>query len=163
VLELQDVEAASEERDDEAPVAMPVVQIEGSAQEWYEKGCDLEESSPAEARTSYLQALELDPEHLDSHLNLGRLLHEARDLKGAERHYRAALEASPRDATAAYNLGVVLEDVGLSKHALEAYERAIESDPSHVDAYSNAVRLHEQAGDKAAAIRLLKTLRALRL
>ena len=82
---------------------------------------DEHESSGVEARDAYLRALEADPSHLDSHLNLGRLLHEARDFRGAENHYRSALEISPKDATAAFNLGVVLEDIGLRGAAIEAY------------------------------------------
>ena len=134
---------------------------EQAAQHWYEQGCDLEESSGGEARDAYLRALEADPSHLDSHLNLGRLLHEARDFRGAESHYRSALEISPKDATAAFNLGVVLEDIGLSSAAIEAYERAIDAEPRQVDAYHNAVRLYEETGDKASAVRVLKRLREL--
>ncbi len=138
----------------------PPVVDEGAAQEWYEQGCDLEESG-VEAREAYLRALDADPSHLDSHLNLGRLLHEAHDFRGAESHYRSALEICPKDPTAAFNLGVVLEDIGLRSAAIEAYERAIDAEPSQVDAYHNAVRLYEESGDKASAVRVLKRLRGL--
>lgn len=133
-----------------------------SAQDWYERACELEETSPTQARQAYRHALKLDSHHLDSHLNLGRLLHEVHDLKEAQSHYRAALEINPGDATAAFNLGVVLQDLGLIQPALEAYERAIEAEPGQIDAYHNAVHLYEKLGDKAAAVRLLKRLRRLR-
>ena len=102
-----------------------------------------------------------DPQHVGSHLNLGRLLHQSRDLKNAEQHYRAALETQPDDPTAAYNLGVVLEDLGLKSEAIKAYEQAIECDPGCRDAHHSAVRLYEERGDKASALRVLKDLRAL--
>lgn len=137
----------------------PACAIQHSAQRSYERACELEETSPLEARQAYLRAIDLDPCHLDSHLNLGRLLHEARDFRGAERHYRAALESNPEEPTAAYNLGVVLEDIGLRSEAVEAYELAISAEPQYRDAYHNAVRLYEESGDKASAVRLLKKLR----
>ena len=132
-----------------------------SAEEWYERACDLEEHLPHEAHKAYLEALAQDPLHVGSHLNLGRLLHQKRDLKNAEQHYRSALETQPDNPTAAYNLGVVLEDLGLSSEAIKAYEQAIECDPGCRDALDNAARLYEERGDRASALRLLKDLRAL--
>ena len=132
-----------------------------SAEEWYGWGCELEAVSPAEAREAYERALELDPEHPDAHVNLGRLLHEAGNAGYAETHYRKALAARPEDATAAFNLGVALEDLGRAEEALAIYERAAEIDPSNADAYFNAARLCEQAGHVAAALRHLKAYRKL--
>jgi tetratricopeptide (TPR) repeat protein len=130
-----------------------------SAAEWFEAGCELEATSPAEAERAYRRALEADDQHADAHLNLGCLLHEAGDLAGAERHYARALELEPDGATAAFNLGVVLEDLRRAEPAIAAYERAMAADPDFLDAYHNAVRLHEERGDKAAALRVLKRLR----
>ncbi|MCM3877416.1 MAG: tetratricopeptide repeat protein, partial [Thermoanaerobaculia bacterium] len=47
-----------------------------SAEDWYRLGCDVEASSPADARDAYRRAVELEPHHADAHVNLGRLLHE---------------------------------------------------------------------------------------
>jgi tetratricopeptide (TPR) repeat protein len=132
---------------------------ERTAAEWFEIGCEVEAKSPAEAKNAYRRAIEADDAHSDAHLNLGRLLHEAGDLKGAERHYLRALAVEPDEATAAFNLGVVLEDLRRDQQAIAAYERATVSDPDFVDAYHNLVRLHERRGDKPAALRVLKRLR----
>jgi tetratricopeptide (TPR) repeat protein len=132
---------------------------ERSAADWFEVGCEAEARSPAEAKVAYRHAIEADDRHADAHLNLGRLLHETGDLRGAERHYLRALEVEPDEATAAFNLGVVLEDLHRDPQAIEAYERATISDPDFVDAYHNLVRLHERRGDKPAALRVLKRLR----
>jgi tetratricopeptide (TPR) repeat protein len=128
---------------------------------WYEQGCELEDDDPQAARAAYRKALEVDGDFIDAHLNLGRLLHEAGDLRGAERHYRRAHDLAPEEFTAAFNLGVVLEDLGVGADAISAYERAIEAEPTEVDAYHNAIRLHEAAGDRVSAMRLLKRLRKL--
>ena len=132
-----------------------------SVDSWYERGCELEETDPEAARDAYARALELDPEHADAHVNLGRLLHEAGDAAGAEAHYRSALGARPGDATAAFNMGVALEDLGRDLEAIDAYETAVAVDPGHSDAYFNLAGACERVGRPAAAIRHLKTYRAL--
>ncbi len=136
--------------------------IEGmSADDWFELGCDLEAAAPDEAAEAYRRVLELDPQHPDAHLNLGRLLHETGDVRQAMRHYRSASEANPTDATAAFNLGVALQDLGRQSEAVEAYTRAISSDPAYADAYFNLAGLYEQLGEEAMAIQNLKIYRTL--
>lgn len=132
-----------------------------TADDWYQWGCDLEPAAPAEARRAYRRALELDPNHADAHINLGRLLHEAGDARRAEDHYRRALETDPSDATAAYNLGVALEDLGDYAGAIRAYEHAARLDPDSADAHFNAARLSERLGRPAAALRHWQSYRKL--
>lgn len=136
--------------------ATPVV----TADDWFERGVELELVSAEDAVTAYENALELNPRHADAHVNLGRLLHEARRLAQAELHYRAALAPGPH-ATAAYNLGIVLEDRQRQKEAVSAYLRALDADPHMADAHYNLSRLYEQLGDEASALRHLKSYRAL--
>ncbi|MGE5716140.1 MAG: tetratricopeptide repeat protein [Acidobacteriota bacterium] len=132
-----------------------------SADDWYRLGCDVEASSPADARDAYRRAVELEPHHADAHVNLGRLLHEQGKIGAAEVHYRIALTSKPKHAAAAFNLGVALEDRGHWREAAQAYERAVASDPGMADAHYNAALLYERAGNKAAAIRHLKACRKL--
>jgi len=131
------------------------------AEGWYQWGCDLEDGAPGEAKSAYLKALELDPAHAGSHLNLGRLLHEAGELRDAEIHYRCALTDLRHRATAAYNLGVALEDMNLLDEALFAYARALESNPELADAHHNLARLLDRLGRTTDAIRHLNTYRRL--
>ena len=133
----------------------------GDASAFYQRGCELEESDATEARAAYERCLALDPSHADAHVNLGRMLHESGDAAAAESHYRSALEARPEDATAAFNLGVALEDVGRDLEAIDAYEKAVALDPHHSDAYFNLAGVCERLGRPAAAIRHLKSYRAL--
>jgi tetratricopeptide (TPR) repeat protein len=134
---------------------------EFSADDWYEWACELEPSSPQEARKAYEQALALDDGHAQAHVNLGRLLHEAGDAAAAAPHYEAALRARPDDGTAAFNLGVALEDLGKTPEALLAYEHAVKVDPDNADAHFNAAALAEKLGQPAAALRHLRTYRKL--
>ena len=125
------------------------------ASDWYRLGCDIEASSPADARDAYRRAVELEPHHADAHVNLGRLLHEDGKTGAAEVHYRIALTANPKHAAAAFNLGVALEDRGKLHEAAQAYERALVSDPDFLDAHYNLGLLYEKLGKPSAAIRHL--------
>lgn len=132
-----------------------------SADDWYQWGCELEPTAPAEARQAYRKAVELDPAHADALVNLGRLHHESGDAKGAEEHYRRALACRPNDATAVFNLGVALEDLGHAQRAFEAYEKASRLDAGSADAHYNAACLAERIGRPAAALRHWKSYRKL--
>ena len=129
--------------------------------EMYEVACEIESSSPEQARQLYQRLLQLDPDHVDAHVNLGRLLHEDAAPAAAESHYRRALDLDPEHETAAFNLGVALEDLGRFRDAIEAYQRALELDPQNADAHFNLAGLYERRGEKAAALRHLKMYRRL--
>ena len=132
-----------------------------SADDFYERGCELEATDPAAAETAYRRALSLDPARADTHVNLGRLLHERGETAAAAEEYRLALRTRPEDATAAFNLGVALEDLGRDLDAIDAYENATALDPEHADAFYNLAGACERVGRPAAAIRYLKTYRTL--
>jgi tetratricopeptide (TPR) repeat protein len=139
----------------DANVATPTVD------EIYELGCEVDETDAEHAEGCYRQVLAESPEHVDAHINLGRILHERGDLPAAEAHYRQALVLRPGDPTAGFNLGVVLEDQGRHTEALEAYQCAIAADGSNADAHYNAARLYDLVGDYGAALRHLRICRDL--
>ena len=138
---------------------------EKTAEDWFELGCNVEVSSPDEARDAYRRAIELDPGHADAHVNLGRLLHEAGELEAAEAHYRLALDITPKDGIAWFNLGLVLEGRGQLDLAVSAYQRSIEQygagDPGAADAHYQVARVYEKLGQETSAVRHLKIYRKL--
>ena len=140
----------------------PAGEEHATAGEWYELGCELEESDAEEAAGAYERALSIDPMLADAHVNLGRLLHEQRAPLRAAEHYQRALAIDPGHETAAFNLGVALEDLGRLDEAVEAYERALEIDDTLSDAHFNLAGILERRGDKPAALRHLKACRSLR-
>lgn len=111
-----------------------------SAEDWYELGCDLEEQSMDEAMQAYRRAIELEADHFDSHVNLGRLLVLSGRLEDAEAEFRSALCQGPR-SIALFNLGVVLEERGQADEACDSYRKAIATDPHCAEAYINLARL----------------------
>jgi tetratricopeptide (TPR) repeat protein len=144
-----------------ATIPPHVEAAELDADGWYEVACDLEVTSPDEAREAYERVLTLNPNHMDAHVNLGRILHESGAPAAAEKHYRQALELDPKHEIAAFNHGVALEDLGRHREAIAAYERAIALDPANADAHFNLAGLYEKRGDKADALQHLKAYRQL--
>lgn len=132
-----------------------------NAEDWYQLGCELDLVAPDEAVDAYERALQLDGEHADVHLNLGRLRHERGELAAAERHYQQALRVRPGDATAAFNLGVVFQDSGRIDEAVAAYEAALAADESCADAHFNLAGLLEKRGNLFAALQHLMAYRKL--
>ncbi|MEO8504721.1 MAG: tetratricopeptide repeat protein [Acidobacteriota bacterium] len=131
------------------------------AEDWFELGLDLEATAPVDAEDAYRRALALEGAHYDARLNLGRLRHEAGDLRAAESHYRSAAALHPSDPTPNFNLGVALEDRKRYEEAIVAYQSAITADPSFADAYFNLSGVYEKLGRGTSALRHLKTYRQL--
>jgi tetratricopeptide (TPR) repeat protein len=147
-----------------ADPAAPAVEVGPalSAEQWFDLACELEDSSPAEARQAYLQAIAADPDFADAHLNLGRLEHEAGELGKAEACYQRAVQCNPEDATGHFNLAVLLEDRGRPEEALQAYHQAILRDPDGAgDAHYNLGLLLEARGRREDAMRHLMAARRL--
>ena len=140
---------------------VPATEHPFDADGWCARGAEREPDDPTGAYEAYRKALDLDGDHAEAHVNLGRLLHEAGHVRAAEMHYRRALKSAPGHATALFNLGVALEDLGSPREAAKAYEQALVAEPDNADAHFNLSRLHERAGRKAAAIRHLKAYRDL--
>jgi len=135
--------------------------MEPTAEDWYEAGCELEASSPDEARDAYQRALDLDGSLTEAHLNLGRLLHMAGELGRAEPHYREAAMIDSDDPTPHFNLGVLLEEVGRKDEAVHAYRQAILRDPDFADAHCNLGLLLESLARRHEAVFHLMAARTL--
>ena len=132
-----------------------------TAEAWFNLGCELDTSSPEEARHAYEQALALDAGQVDAHVNLGRLLHRGGDTVGAETHYRAAITLAPDDAVAHFNLAGLLEETGRAAAAMDAYQRAVAADPAFADAHYNLGLVLDSLGRRAAAMNHLRIARRL--
>jgi tetratricopeptide (TPR) repeat protein len=131
------------------------------ANDWFSLACDLEACDAGQARDAYRRALELDPTHVDARVNLGRLLHDAGEIRAAEAHYRLALAARPEHPTASFNLGVALQDLGRKDDALKAYKWAIKCDPNCADAHYNIAQIYEATGKSQSALKHLARYREL--
>lgn len=129
-----------------------------TANDWFDLGIDLEIASPKDAPNAYRRALALDGEHIDAHINLGRLLQEASHLQEAGEHYEKALRLDADNLLAAFNLGTLYEEKGQLRQAIRAYKLAA----SLADAHYNLSRLYEQLEQPAKALLHLKAYLAMR-
>lgn len=129
---------------------------------WLDLGLELEAHAPEQARRAYERVLELEPDHADALVNLGRLYYERGATEAAIVHYRRALESARGEhPVAGFNLGLALEDVGRLRAAADAYQAALMADPAFPDAHYNLARVYERLGDRVSALRCLRTYRDL--
>ncbi|MEM6403339.1 MAG: tetratricopeptide repeat protein [Cyanobacteria bacterium P01_D01_bin.116] len=116
---------------------------------------------------------------LGAYNNLGNLLKEKGDFKGAKKAYETTLKIDPSFVSGYYNLGMTLKEMGLFKDAIAAYVKAIDLNPQYAQAYQNlgvvllklgyvedsliafkeAIHLHEKQNNIFAAEQLRKGLK----
>jgi DNA-binding transcriptional MerR regulator len=132
-----------------------------TAEQWFTEALELEGADVRAARRAYEHAVKLDPRHLPSWINWGRLLHEQGAIAEADKVYQGALAECGPDPLLMFNRGVLLEDLGNAGAALEAYQAAIEEDPDMADCHYNLARLYEALGKPQHAIRHLGQYRRL--
>ena len=125
--------------------------------DWYNLGLELEEVDPNKAPDAYRQAINLDPENADAHVNLGRLCQLRGDLKSAKRHYQRALETTSSHQLAYYNMGTVFDELDEIDLAVKFYRKA----QSVADAHYNLARIYEIRGDRLSSLRHLRQYRRL--
>ena len=149
------------ERTSAAPAAASPPTRAKTADQWFTEALELETADARAARLGYERALGVDPRHVASWINLGRLLHEQGAIHEADATYRRAIEVCGEDSLLLYNRGVLLEDLGDAPAALQAYRAAIGQDPELADCHYNLARLYESVGKPHEAIRHLLQYRRL--
>jgi predicted Zn-dependent protease len=132
-----------------------------TAEQWFVEALELEHADARAARGAYEHAVTIDPRHLASWINWGRLLHEQGATSEADRVYRRAIDECGPDPLLMFNRGVLLEDLGNTGAALEAYQAAVQEDPDLADCHYNLARLYEALGKPQHAIRHLGQYRRL--
>jgi len=132
-----------------------------SAEALFADAIGAETRNPQAACELYRQTLAVNPAHLGTYTNLGRLLHQRRQFADAEAVYREGLTRCGRGATLLFNLALVLEDTRRFAEAADAYRAALVEAPDLRDAHYNLALLCEAAGLKQEAIRHLSAYRKL--
>jgi len=88
------------------------------------------------AREHLGRALELDPAHVASHLELARVEHKARRLDAALDHATQALNLEPQSAEAFHAMGCAYDLRDELDEAVSCLKRALELDPARIDSYT---------------------------
>ena len=140
----------------------PVGAAHGRDDDAYERGIELEQDGDREgAIKAYERAVAEEPLRVDAHINLGRLLHEAKRLAQAEQAYRSGLRLCGDDPVLLFNLGVLLEDRGRDADALKAYATALAADPGLADGHYNLALLYQKLKKPKEALRHMSQYRRL--
>jgi tetratricopeptide (TPR) repeat protein len=123
--------------------------------ELFTRGVAMEEhpSTHDEAIRTYLQVLEIEPDHPAAHINLGTIYYNRQDFVTAEKHYRSAVQSDPRYALAYFDLGNVLDETGRIPEAIAAYSTAIQLAPTYADAHYNLALAYERSGEPRLALK----------
>jgi tetratricopeptide (TPR) repeat protein len=140
---------------EEAPAPVSGHKRKRDAEQWFEKGLDLEQTgAPMEdIIAAYRKAIDIDPASAGALVNLGTVYFNSRNWRDAERYYRAALEIDAEYALAHFNLGNLFDEKGDRAAALAHYESALRSNPSYADAHYNIALLYQAAGQNLKAVR----------
>lgn len=132
-----------------------------SLQDLYRLANEQEDQDVKAAEDTYHKLLDHCPQHVEAHINLGRLLHERKEYAAALEHYQAATTWAPGEALGWFNLGVVLEDLGRRDDSYNAYKQCLFIDKQYTDAWYNLSRILDQDGNYVEAVRCLQEYRRL--
>jgi protein O-mannosyl-transferase len=91
---------------------------------------------PAEAVSSYQEALRLNPSSSQAHYNLALALQAQGKAEEAMAHFRAALQLQPDLESAEHQLANRLADAGRLEEAIAHYQAALRLDPNHAESYN---------------------------
>ncbi len=91
----------------------------------------------AEAKNVFDEALLINPEHEQTHINIAVMCYDMNDVEMALPHIKKALELNPDSAMAWFNYGVSLKEMNRHEEAIDCYSKALELDPNYVHAKFN--------------------------
>ena len=105
------------------------------------------------------KAVELSPQDVEAHANLGNTLKELGRLEEARESYNKAIAFKADIAQIHYNLGITLQKMGKLKLAEESYIKAIAINQNYAEAHNNlGIVLRYQGRLEEALARYLKAL-----
>jgi tetratricopeptide (TPR) repeat protein len=115
--------------------------------------CEADPNLLPQAVEIYRQVLELEPDWVEAHINLGVALYQLSRVEEARKEFAAAVELDPRSGISRYNLGCVLEEQGRIDEAIDHLRRAARTMPTHADVHFNLALAYEKRGEREVARR----------
>jgi tetratricopeptide (TPR) repeat protein len=127
--------------------------VSRSAEEWFEFAiaCDTQPETMTEAVAAYRRVIEMAPEWVEAHINLGVALYQCGELDDARRAFSTALSLEPRSSIASFNMGCVLDELGEIEEAIRYFEQAVLISPANSDAHFNLALAYEKRHDRRRA------------
>jgi tetratricopeptide (TPR) repeat protein len=85
--------------------------------------------------TLFKHTIDVNPNNVKAHNNMGTALLHQEKLEEAIAHFSTALRINPNSATLHYNLGLTLLHMGQLKEAITSFSTALQIDPNHMKAH----------------------------
>ena len=122
-------------------------------EELFERALNCETSPELlpQAVETYMRVLELAPDWVEAHINLGVALYQLGRIEEAMTTFRDAVELDPINGISRYNLGCVLEEKGEIDEAIEHLRKAARTMPAHADVHYNLALAYEKRGEPRLA------------
>ncbi|MGA8145542.1 MAG: tetratricopeptide repeat protein [Candidatus Acidiferrales bacterium] len=113
--------------------------------------CEASAETLPEAIETYRRVVDLAPDWIEAHINLGVAYYQIGQISDASAAFRAAVELDPLNGISRYNLGCTLEELGEIDEAIEHLRRAARSMPAHADVHFNLALAYEKRGERHLA------------
>ena len=122
------------------------------AEEWFEKGNMAMSSGYNNVAIRFFKkAIEIDPNYLESYINIGLLYNKEGDTKKAISYFEKAIAVDPDFTKAHYNLGVIYAKKGKLDKAISEFKRCISIDPDYAEVYSQLGTVYLSKGRDSEA------------
>ncbi len=105
-----------------------------------------------EARAHVIEALRVQPNYAEAHVNLATILRRAGKMDEAEREYRVALTLQPRNVEGHSGYGALLFNEGRNNEALREFWEAVQLRPESADGHFVLGRMLAALGHTDQAI-----------
>jgi cytochrome c-type biogenesis protein CcmH/NrfG len=103
-----------------------------SARSWFNLGViRLKNGRAAAARDAFAEAIRVDPDLTQGHMQLGRLASKSNRAAAAADHFRRAIAADSTHAEAYGSLGIIYLQTNRPRRARRMFERVLELDPDN--------------------------------
>ena len=99
------------------------------------------------AIVAYKNAIEIKPDFVDAHYNLGVASKANLDIQQAEKSYKKVLELVPKHVNALNNLGSIYSEQKYYNKALTYFESVLSLEPDHLEANFNKANVLRDSGN----------------
>ena len=143
---------------DIAPLGKKVRALGGrSAEQWFELGMAWDASSETlpQAADAYRRAIELSPEWVEAHINLGAALYQLGRMVESRDVFARATTLDPRNALAHFNLGCMHDRLGDTGASIDEFRAAVAHSPHMADAHLNLALAYEKSQREAESLQHL--------
>ena len=112
------------------------IAVAKKADEWFEKGNMAMSSGYNNVAIRFFKkAIEIDPNYLESYINIGLLYSKEGDTEKAISYYEKAIAVDPDFTKAHYNLGTVYAEKGKSDKAISEFKKCLSINPNLAKAH----------------------------